>query len=136
MKDWILPAMGTFLFWGLWGFFPKLTVRYVSPVSAIVFEALIGVPVALVVLSAIGFKPDLHPRGVLLASLTGVLGILGALMYLTAVQRGNTSLVATFTALYPALTVLLAVLFLGERLVLRQWLGVGLALVAMLLVAV
>jgi transporter family protein len=135
MKDWILPALGTFVFWGLWGFFPKITTRYISPVSAIVFEALIGVPVALVVLASIGFKPDLHPKGVLLASLTGVLGILGALMFLFAVQRGQASLVASFTAVYPALTILLAMLFLGERLVLRQWLGVGLALVAMLLVA-
>lgn len=135
MREWIVPALGTFVFWGLWGFFPKLTTRYISPVSAIVFEALIGVPVALIVLATIRFRPEMHPKGVLLAATTGVLGILGALMYLIAVRRGPASLVASFTAVYPALTVMLAVLLLGERLMLRQWVGVGLALVAMLLVA-
>lgn len=135
MRDWILPGLGTFIFWGLWGFLPKITVRYLSPVSAIVFESLAGLPVALIVLATLKFRPDLHPKGVLLATLTGVLGILGALFYLIAVRRGQASLVASFTAVYPALTIVLAMLFLGERLVLRQWLGVGLALVAMLLVA-
>lgn len=135
MREWILPALGTFVFWGLWGFFPKITTRYISPVSAIVFEAAIGLPVALIVLIFLRFRPELHPRGVVLASLTGVLGIVGALFFLFAVRRGPASLVASFTAVYPALTVLLAVVFLGERLVLRQWLGVGLAMIAMLLVA-
>jgi len=135
MRDWILPAMGTFLFWGLYGFFPKITLRYISPLSTIFFEALIGIPVAIAVLVALKFKPDVHPTGILLASLTGLLGILGALSFLFAVRRGQVGLVSAFTALYPALTILLAMLLLGERLELRQWVGVGLAILAMLLVA-
>jgi len=135
MRDWILPATGTFLFWGLYGFFPKITLRYISPLSTIFFEALIGIPVAIAVLVALKFKPDVHPTGILLASLTGLLGILGALSFLFAVRRGQVGLVSAFTALYPALTILLAMLLLGERLELRQWVGVGLAILAMLLVA-
>jgi transporter family protein len=135
MKDWILPAMGTFLFWGLYGFFPKITIRYINPLSTILFEALIGIPVAIVVLAVLKFRPEVHPTGVLLASLTGLLGMLGALSFLFAVRRGQVGLVSAFTALYPALTIMLAMLFLGERLELRQWFGVGLAILAMLLVA-
>lgn len=135
MRDWILPAMGTFLFWGLYGFFPKITIRYISPLSTIFYEALIGIPVAIVVLAVLKFRPEFHPTGVLLASLTGVLGILGALSFLFAVRRGQVGLVSAFTALYPALTILLAMLLLGERLEFRQWVGVGLAILAMLLVA-
>jgi len=133
MRDWILPAMGTFLFWGLYGFFPKITIRYISPLSTIVYEALIGIPVAIVVLAVLKFRPEVHPTGILLASLTGLLGMLGALSFLFAVRRGQVGLVSAFTALYPALTILLAMLFLGERLELRQWFGVGLAILAMLL---
>jgi len=135
MRDWILPAMGTFLFWGLYGFFPKITLRYISPLSTILFEALIGIPVAIIVLAVLKFKPEAHPTGVLLASLTGLLGMLGALSFLFAVRKGQVALVSAFTALYPALTILLAMLLLGERLELRQWVGVGMAIVAMLLFA-
>lgn len=135
MRDWIVPAMGTFFFWGLWGFLPKLTTRYLSPLSAVLYEALIAVPIAFVVLSILKFKPDTHPQGILLAGVTGLLGFLGALGYLYAVQKGQVSLVSAFTALNPALTILLATLLLGERLEIRQWFGVGLALIAMLLVA-
>jgi len=135
MRDWILPAMGTFLFWGLYGFFPKITIRYISPLSTIFYEALIGIPVAMVVLAVLKFKPDVHPTGILLASLTGLLGILGALSFLFAVRKGQVGPVSAFTALYPALTILLAMLLLGERLELRQWMGVGLAILALLLFA-
>ncbi|MFQ5942170.1 MAG: EamA family transporter [Anaerolineales bacterium] len=136
MKTWILPATFTFIFWGLWGLIPKLTVRYISPTSAIVFESLIGLPVALIIAVVLRFQVDMEPRGLVLASVTGVLGILGALGYLIAVTRGPVSLITAFTALAPALTILLAMIFLGETLVIRQWVGVGMALVAILLIAI
>jgi len=28
MKEWILPTVGTFICWGLWGFIPKITTKY------------------------------------------------------------------------------------------------------------
>lgn len=136
MKPWIFPAMFTFIFWGLWGFIPKITTRYISPTSAVVYEALIGLPVALIIMAIMRFQIQTEPRGVLLASITGVLGLLGALGYLVAVTRGPVSLITAFVALAPALTILLAMVFLGETLVVRQWVGVGMALVAALLIAI
>jgi transporter family protein len=127
--------MFTFFFFGLWGFIPKITTRYISPTSAIVYSSLIGLPVALIIMAIVRFQVETEPRGVILASVTGVLGILGALGYLVAVTRGPVSLVTAFTALAPALTILLAMVFLGETLVIRQWVGIGMALVAVLLIA-
>jgi transporter family protein len=135
MRPWIFPAMFTFIFWGLWGFIPKITTRYISPTSAIVYEALIGLPVALIIMAFVGFQVQTEPRGVILASITGVLGILGAFAYLVAVTRGPVSLVTSLTALAPALTILLAMVFLGETLIVRQWVGIGMALVAVILIA-
>ncbi len=136
MKPWIFPAMFTFIFWGLWGFIPKITTRYISPTSAVVYEALIGLPVALIIMAIMRFQIQTEPRGIVLASITGVLGLLGALGYLVAVTRGPVSLITAFVALAPALTILLAMVFLGETLALRQWVGVGMALAAALLIAV
>ncbi len=135
MKGWIAPATLTFIFWGLWGFLPKITTRFINPTSAIVYEALIGLPVALIIMAIMRFQIQTEPRGVVLASITGVLGLLGALGYLVAVTRGPVSLITAYVALAPALTILLAMVFLGETLALRQWVGVGMALAAVFLIA-
>jgi transporter family protein len=135
MRGWIAPATFTFIFWGLWGFIPKLTTRYISPTSAVIYEALIGLPLALIIMTFMRFQIQSEPRGIVLASVTGILGILGV-GYLVAVTRGPVSLVTAFVALAPALTILLAMVFLGETLAVRQWVGVGMALVAALLIAI
>jgi len=135
MRAWVFPAAVTVIFWGLFGFIPKITTRYISPTSASVYAAFAGIPVALIILAIMRFQLDTEPRGVILASITGVLGMLGALAYLVAVSRGPVSLISPFTALYPAFTILLAMVFLGETLVLRQWVGIGMALGAAVLIA-
>ncbi len=135
MAAWVAPAALAFLLWGVWAFLPKLTTRYVDPASAIVYHALGGLAVAVVVLAMIGLRPAADPRGIGLAVLTGVLGIGGALAYLYAVVRGPVAVIATVTALYPVLTVALAAALLHEPLTLRQGLGIVLGLVAIVLVS-
>lgn len=134
MPSWVGPAVVAFLCWGLWAFLPKLTTRYIDPRSAVVYEALGGLLVAAVVLGLLALRPATDPRGVGLALLTGVLGVAGALAYLLSVVRGPVTLVATVTALYPVLTVALSAVFLREPVTAQQWLGIGLALLAIALV--
>lgn len=135
MKEWIFPALGTFIFWGFWGFIPKLTTKYISPKSAIIYEVLGGSLVAIIVLYSLNFKPEMNPKGFALAITTGLFGFLGALCYLLAVSKGPVSLVVTLTALYPVLSILLAVIILNEPITLKQGVGILLALGAMLLIA-
>jgi len=134
MTGWKLPAFGVFVAWGLWSFVPKLTVRYIDPRSAAIFEGLGTLIVAFGLLWSMEWRPQSHPAGVALALSTGMLGLLGALSFLVAVDRGPVSLVTMLSALYPALTVSLAVLFLGETITLRQGCGMFLALVSMALI--
>jgi transporter family protein len=134
MTGWKLPAFGVFLAWGLWSFVPKLTVRYIDPRSAAVYESFGTVIVALGLLAAMQFRVQTHPVGVGLALATGTLGLLGALSFLVAVARGPVGLVTTLSALYPVLTVSLAVIFLGETVTLKQACGMALALVSMVLI--
>jgi bacterial/archaeal transporter family protein len=135
MKDWLLPTLGALLFWGLWGFIPKLTTQFLAPSSAIVYEVVGGLLLGVVMLSRLQFQPEVHPHGIALAITTGMLGFLGAFCFLTAVSRGPVTLVATVSALYPVVSVLLAISFLHEALTLRQGAGVILALIAMILIA-
>ncbi|MFH1242723.1 MAG: EamA family transporter [Pseudomonadota bacterium] len=135
MKEWILPTFGAFILWGFWGFIPKVTTRYIDPRSAIVYEVLGGILVATVVFCLLNFRLETHPKGILLAITTGVLGFLGALLFLVAVSKGPVTLVATLSALYPVISITLAVFLLNETVTLKQGVGIVFALIAMILVA-
>jgi drug/metabolite transporter (DMT)-like permease len=75
------------------------------------------------------------PAGVAaLAIVCGVIDMLANALYLLAARQGPLSIVVTLSSLYPASTVLLARVVLGERLNLWQILGVGCALAAVALI--
>jgi drug/metabolite transporter (DMT)-like permease len=66
----------------------------------------------------------------------GALDSLANFAFLLAVREGDLAIVAVITALYPAATVLLARAFLAERIGTTQLAGLGLAAVAVSLLAV
>jgi len=135
MKEWLLPAFGAFVLWGFWSFIPKITTKYISPKSAIIFEVLGGIIIGIIILISMKFKPDLHPKGVLLAISTGLLGFAGAFCFLYAASKGPISLVAVISALYPIIAIALAIFFLNETITIKQGLGIVLGLGAMILIA-
>jgi transporter family protein len=135
MKGWLLPALGTFFFWGFWAFLPKVTERYVGLTSSLVYQVfgsiLVGVGVLVVSKSGLEF----HPLGLSLGVLTGVLGYLGLFSFLQAVSRGPISLAVPITALYPVLAVILARFILQETITPKQGLGIALSLIAIILIS-
>lgn len=135
MRTWILSVAAAFFCWGVWAFLPKLTVRYIDPRSAVIFGALGGLLVAIISAFSLGFRIQTDPRGIGLALLTGVLGVAGAMAFLFAARSGPISIVATVTALYPILTIILAAVFLAEPVTARQWAGMVLGFIAIALIA-
>lgn len=69
-----------------------------------------------------------------LALVCGVIDMLANVLYLLAAREGPLSIVVTLSSLYPASTVLLARIVLGERLNWLQSIGVGCALAAVVLI--
>ena len=90
----------------------------------------------LAVLAAGLFTKVSPGRGLSLALAAGILDASSNVLLLEAGRRGLLVLVGVIGSLYPASTVVLARVVLGERLQRHQVIGLGLAVVAIVLVAV
>jgi len=132
---WFLYTLTSLLLWGAWGFFSKLAAVTLKPTNAYIYQVggilLAGAFMALLV------RFDYHgkPSGILFGLASGLAVTFGAYFFFQALGRGRTGLVVTATALYPVITLLLGTLFLHEPLSLKQALGIGLALLALVLLA-
>ena len=93
-----------------------------------------SVPILLVICLVIRARPGRHRGPLLLAVLAGFLDMFANLTYLEAVRGGLLSVVAVVSSLYPASTVLLAFALDRERVNRWQGVGMGVAVVALVLV--
>ncbi len=132
---WAIPAIIAFVLWGLWGVFIKEASKghswrevYITTNSVIV-----AFVIGLALYSRIE-NVFITGRQGIIALLAGLSGTLGYIMVILALQwGGKASIVIPLTQLSPALTVILAVLLLGESLSSKQALGVILALFSVIL---
>lgn len=97
MAEWLIFAILALLAYGLWGFFPKLSVGLINSKEFIIYEAIGVVLISLVILLFVG-KPNFNVRGVTFAMLTGILGIIGTLFFVAALAQGKASVIVTLTA--------------------------------------
>jgi len=75
-------------------------------------------------------------RARLLAVITGVAGAAGTILFFVATHHGFLAVTAVLTSLYPAVTIVLARVTLGERLTGLRLAGLGLAGVCVSLIAI
>jgi drug/metabolite transporter (DMT)-like permease len=130
-KTWLLFALVTTVFWGIWGAFIEIPEKAGFPATlGYSVWALTMVPCALAAMWIIKWKPESDLRSILLGSAVGFLGAGGQLILFLALKQGPAYIVFPFISLFPVVTILLSVLFLKERSSKRQWTGIGLALVA------
>lgn len=135
MKTWLIPAIGALICWAGWAFLPKLALENIDTKSILIYESLGSLTIALLVLVSIDYKLELDWKASSLAFISGALNILGVLCYLQAITKGKVSLVATISALYPLIVIILAWLFFQESLTLKQFLGLALGLFSIILIA-
>jgi transporter family protein len=134
---WFWYSMLCVLCWGGWALLSKFGSREIPP-EAMQFLFTIGsVPIAIALLVARRFKLEKSPRGISYGLLNGVLSAVGSLALFAAYHtNGNTAVVTASTALYPMVTVLLAVTILREKFGLVQLAGLGFAAVAIVIFSI
>ena len=132
---WLLFTLATMLLWGLWGFFSKMATLSLRDVDAAIYQAIGYVLVMGVAIFVVRFQAGGKPIGILYAVLSGVSVALATFFFFLAITRGRSVVVVSMTALYPLVTLALSAIFLHEVLTLRQLLGVGLALGAIVLLS-
>ena len=138
---WLLWSIATIVLWGLWGLVSKVASNGVDVyVNQLLYTVGLAPLMVFVGWTVYRHSPredaKARRKGVFWAFLTGILGGLGNLaFFLALVKGGEASIVSPVTALFPMVTVLLAVVFLRERLGRTQWVGLGMAFVAIYLLS-
>jgi transporter family protein len=133
-KPWFWYSVLAVLAWGAWAVLSKLASSEI-PAESLQFLFTVGtVPVAVALLAARKFKVEPSGRGITFSVANGVVTAIGILALFAAFRSGgNTGVITVTTSLYPMITVVLALLFLRERLTKMQTLGLGLAVAAIVL---
>jgi drug/metabolite transporter (DMT)-like permease len=132
VKNWLVFALITTTFWGVWGAFTEIpenagfpgTLIYVTWSLTMIIPALIG-------LSRIGWKLEKDRRSILYGLLIGFLGAGGQLILFTgAIVNGPAYLIFPIISLSPVITILLSLLLLKEKANVRGIIGIAIALLA------
>ncbi|MEJ7616159.1 MAG: EamA family transporter [Pyrinomonadaceae bacterium] len=132
---WLVYALLCIFWWGTWGFLSKLGSDRVQP-HQLQFLFTFGlIPPVIIACFQLGGKVETDLRGSLYGILNGVISGLGMLAFYAALAQGQASIVGPVTALFPLLTILLALMFLRERINRVQGAGMILALVAILILS-
>ncbi len=141
LPRWLLWSLITIVLWGTWGLVSKVASAGMDAyVNQLLYTA--GLAPLLIFVAWTVHRHGAHDKregrvmGVFWAFFTGILGGVGNIFFFQAmVAGGKASVVAPVTALFPMITVLLAMIFLHERLGRVQWLGLALAFVAIYLLS-
>lgn len=131
-NHWLLYALITTLFWGVWGAFISQPEKEGFPATLIyvVWSITMLIP-AFFALRHIHWKLDKDKKSIFYGLLIGFLGAGGQLILFTgAIANGPAYLIFPIISLSPVVTILLSVFFLREKASIKGWIGIALALLA------
>lgn len=153
---WFWLSLLTVLAWAGWALLLKVVADQLPGETALLLQTVGMVPVLLWLLwrqaraapqpyaggrtgtrgTVIASEGASRTRGIVYALLIGAVTGIGIVFMLAAYRRGgNAAVVSVSTSLYPLVSCALALLVLREKLTVRQWCGLALSLVAIVLFA-
>jgi len=135
LPRWLFFSLLSMLLWGVWGLISKLSVELTSALQNQVVST-IGLLLSLTLFARsknLGIAGNKR-RGAFWAFVTGLCGGIGNVaLFLSFSHGGKASVVVPLSGVYPLISVMLAWVCLREKLNRVQVAGIGLALVALVL---
>lgn len=136
MVIWI--AIFGMICWGIAPIFAKVGLRGVNPAAALILRTMFAAVIVITWVAMSGSFGDLlkgftWKSGLLLGMETILATVVGDLAYYTAVKYGDVSVVSLIMASAPLVTVICAVLLLGESLTIWKVLGACYVMLGILL---
>lgn len=129
-SSWMLYALLTLVLFGISCITQKLATRCISDELCTIFFTVGFIPLAIVIWVA-GSPPfNLSVKDWVMGIVVGLLMATGTLALFAAFRQGKASVVTPLVALYPLVTVVLAVLFLNEHLDAMKVAAIAIALIA------
>ena len=131
-KSWLVYALLTMTFWGIWGAFAGLPEKNGFPetLSYSIWAITMLLP-AFISLKLAGWKIQRDRSSILYGLIIGLLGAGGQMVLFYALTKGPAYLIFPIISLSPVITIVLSVIFLKERTTIRGTLGILLALLAL-----
>lgn len=135
-KLWLIFAIVTTLFWGVWGALIEIPEQAGFPATlGYAVWALTMIPPALVALKIIDWNLEYDTKSIILGSAVGFLGAGGQLILFQALRMGPAYIIFPIISLSPVVTILLSLWLLRENTSLKGWMGIVLALIAIFLLS-
>lgn len=136
MELWLSAALLTVVLYGLGeGLSKEPTVR-LGPGRMLALYSLYSVPIYSIWFFVGGGWFALNPAGIVLGAASALSGAIGNVLWFRALESGKASVVSGFTAAYPVVTVVAAVVGLGATLVPQEIIAIVLLVAAAILLGV
>lgn len=131
-KLWLVFAVVTTVFWGVWGAFTGVPTENGFPETLVYCVwAVTMIPPAIIALKLVNWQLNRDKKSILYGCLIGLLGAGGQMVLFHAVSQGPTYLIFPIISLSPMVTIILSYTFLKERTGILGTIGIILALLAL-----
>lgn len=135
-KAWLIYAVTVTILWGVWGALIEIPEKAGFPATlGYSVWALTMIPVSLIALKKVNWQLNYDKKSILYGMLAGLLGSGGQLILFQTLRIGPAYIVFPIISLYPVVTIILSIIFLKERANKKAWIGIVLALIAILLLS-
>lgn len=120
----LLSGLGGMFGWGIYDFFAGVYSKKIGPHKTFFWSQLAGLFFVLVLFSVFTVSRHLHVWALLLLPIAALCYSIGYLMFMKGFAIGNISIVAAIMNLWAVFTMLIAFVFMGQRLSTLQFIGV------------